>query len=180
MPLLSRRLTRRDALLMLLASAPALSAQAQYRLSPWPTGKAQPPLAAQDLLGKTWNLDALKGRVVLLNFWATWCGPCKEEMPTLQTLAEMEGDDLAVLAVDVAEPLPRVRRYLQTTNLELTVLRDPEGDMARAWGVTAFPTTVLIDTRGRARQVVLGAVNWTGPEAARWLKTLRTPSVRRT
>lgn len=176
MPLLSRR----DCLALLLASAPVLFAQAQYRSSPWPARQAQPQLSAQDLLGKTWDLTALKGRVVLLNFWATWCGPCKEEMPTLQTLAEMEGDDLAVLAVDVNEPLPRVRRYLQATNLDLTVLRDPEGDIARAWGVTVFPTTILIDTEGHARQVILGAVDWTGPEAARWLKTLRMPFVRRT
>ena len=174
------KLSRRDWLALLLASASVPPAQAQYRSSPWPAGQVQPPLAAQDLLGKTWDLAALKGRVVLLNFWATWCGPCKEEMPTLQTLAEMEGDDLAVLAIDVAEPVARVRRYLQATDLRLTVLRDPEGDIARAWGVTVFPTTVLIDTQGHARQVVLGAVDWTGPEAARWLKTLRMPSVRRT
>ncbi|WP_024537108.1 TlpA family protein disulfide reductase [Comamonas badia] len=174
------KLSRRDWLALLLASAPVLSLQAQFRSSPWPAGKARPGLAAQDLQGKTWDLSDLKGRVVLLNFWATWCGPCKEEMPTLQTLAEIEGDALAVLAIDVAEPVARVRRYLQATGLQLTVLRDPEGDIARAWGATVFPTTVLIDTQGRARQVVLGAVDWTGPEAARWLKTLRMPSVRRT
>ena len=172
--------SRRDWLALLLAGAPLLPARAQHRSSPWPADRPQPLLAAQDLLGKTWELAAFKGRVVLLNFWATWCGPCKEEMPTLQTLAEMEGDDLAVLAIDVAEPVARVRRYLQATNLRLTVLRDPEGDIARAWGVSVFPTTVLIDTEGHARQVVLGAVDWTGPEAARWRQALRMPHARST
>lgn len=173
-------LSRRGWLALLMAGAAGVPARAQYRASPWPEGRAQPPLAGTDLQGKTWDLAALQGRVVLLNFWATWCAPCKEEMPTLQTLAEIEGDALAVLAIDVGEPLPRVRRYLQATQLDLAVLPDPQGDIARAWGVTVFPTTVLIDPRGRARQVVLGAVDWTGEPAARWLKALRSPGGLRT
>ena len=173
-------LSRRGWLALLACAAAAGPARAQYRASPWPRGRTQPPLAGTDLQGRAWDLARLQGRVVLLNFWATWCAPCKEEMPTLQTLAEIEGDDLAVLAIDVAESLSRVRRYLQATQLDLAVLLDPQGETARAWGVSVFPTTVLIDPRGQARQVVLGAVDWTGAEASRWLAALRSPHPRRT
>ena len=122
--------------------------------------------------GKAWDLAALRGRAVLVNFWATWCAPCKEEMPTLQTLAELEGERLAVLAVNVREPLPRVRRYVQASGLSLTVLPDPKGAITQAWGIKVFPSTVLIDASGRPRQVISGAVDWTGAPALNWIKTL--------
>ena len=94
-------------------------------------------------------------------------------MPTLQTLAELEGERLAVLAVNVREPLPRVRRYVQTAGLTLTVLPDPRGEITRDWGMTVFPSTVLIDASGRPRQVITGAVDWTGEPASRWIASLR-------
>lgn len=180
---MTRVLSRRDGLglaLAGLAGALGLPARAQFRSTPWPRGRVQPPLSGVDLQGQPRDLAQLRGRVVLLNFWATWCAPCKEEMPTLQTLAEIEGDALAVLAIDVNEPAARVCRYLQATGLQLPVLRDAEGDIARAWGVNVFPTTILVDPQGQARQVVLGAVDWTGAEADGWLKALRMPPATRT
>ena len=164
--------TRRLALATLLAGA-LPPARAQHVARPWPAGRAVPPLAATDLQGQPWELAALRGRAVLINFWATWCAPCKEEMPTLQTLAELEGERLAVLAVNVREPLPRVRRYVQSAGLTLTVLPDPRGDITRDWGMTVFPSTVLIDASGRPRQVITGAVDWTGEPASRWIASLR-------
>jgi thiol-disulfide isomerase/thioredoxin len=140
---------------------------------PWPAGRALPPLKGPDLQGQAWDLAALRGRAVLINFWATWCAPCKEEMPTLQTLAELEGERLAVLAVNVREPLPRVRRYAQSAGLTFPILPDPRGDITRAWGMTVFPTTALIDTAGRPQRVVSGAVDWTGATAQDWVAALR-------
>ena len=158
-----------------LVGAPALAAETEkrYRTQPWPSGKAVPPLAGTDLQGHAWDLAALRGRAVLINFWATWCAPCKEEMPTLQTLAELEGDRLAVLAVNVREPLSRVTRYVQSAALSLPVLPDQRGTITSAWGMTVFPTTVLIDTTGRPRRVVTGAVDWTGADAQAWIKALQ-------
>ena len=165
--------TRRLTLAGLLLAGALPGAQAQNVAKPWPASRALPPLAGTDLQGKAWDLAALRGRAVLVNFWATWCAPCKEEMPALQTLAELEGERLAVLAVNAREPLPRVRRYAQATGLTLPVLPDPQGAITRAWGVTVFPTTVLIDREGRAIRTVTGAVDWTGPEAQGWLRELR-------
>lgn len=167
-------ISRRRLLAALLAGAAGAPAQAQYKASPWPADRTLPALAAADLQGKLWDLATLRGRAVLLNFWATWCAPCKEELPTLQTLADLEIDRLTVLAIDTREPARRARRYLQSTGLNLTVLPDPQGDIARAWGVTVFPTTVLIDPAGHARQVVRGAVDWTGQQAAGWIRALRS------
>ncbi|WP_298433206.1 TlpA disulfide reductase family protein [Ottowia sp.] len=168
-----RKLTRRRVLAVIAAAAtgPAL---AQFEAKPWPPGRALPPLAGTDLNGQAWNLAELKGRPVLVNFWATWCAPCKEEMPTLQTLAELEGERLVVLAVNVREQASRAARFVQSAGLtQLHVLPDPRGATARAWGVGVFPTTVLIDREGRAIRTVTGAVDWTGPEAQGWLRELR-------
>lgn len=163
---------RRRALAGLLLAGTLSAARAQNASKPWPAGRALPLLAATDLNGKAWDLSALRGRAVLINFWATWCAPCKEEMPTLQTLADLEGERLAVLTVNVREPLPRVRRYVQTSGLALPVLPDPKGEITRAWGMTVFPSTVLVDAQGRARQVISGAVDWTASPALGWIKAL--------
>ncbi len=170
---LRRVLLKGAASTLLSAQVAAALAQPRYRSNPWPSGKAVPPLVGTDLQGHAWDLAALRGRAVLINFWATWCAPCKEEMPTLQTLAELEGDRLAVLAVNVREPLSRVTRYVQSAALSLPVLPDQRGTITSAWGMTVFPTTVLIDTSGRPRRVVTGAVDWTGADAQAWIKALQ-------
>ena len=171
-PALSRR---RAALLAVagLTMLPSLSFS-QHDIKTWRRSSSMPPLKGTDLNGREWNLADLKGQSVLLNFWATWCAPCKEEMPTLQTLAELEGERLVVLAVNVREQASRAARFVQSAGLtQLHVLPDPRGATARAWGVGVFPTTVLIDREGRAIRTVTGAVDWTGPEAQGWLRELR-------
>ncbi len=166
-------LSRRQLCLAFAAGAVAAPARAQHVAKPWPAGRAVPPMAGTDLQGKSWDLAALHGRAVLINFWATWCAPCKEEMPTLQTLAELEGERLAVLAVNVREPLPRVQRYAQSAGLTFPILPDPRGEITRAWDMKVFPTTVLVDGRGRPQRVVSGAVDWTGALAQDWIAALR-------
>ncbi len=168
-----RMLTRRRVLAVIAAAAtgPAL---AQFEAKPWPSGRALPPLAGTDLNGQAWNLAELKGRPVLVNFWATWCAPCKEEMPTLQTLAELEGERLVVLAVNVREQrfargaLRAERRPHATARAARS-----RGAAARAWGVGVFPHHRADRSRGRAVRRVTGAVDWTGPEAQGWLRELR-------
>ena len=84
-------------------AAPAL-AQRGYDVAPWPASRPAPALQALDLQGKTWTLAELRGRAVVLNFWATWCPPCRAEMPSLQQLGEIYGpEQLLVLALNVGE-----------------------------------------------------------------------------
>ncbi|MFD2376366.1 TlpA family protein disulfide reductase [Ottowia pentelensis] len=152
--------TRRQALAGLLLADVLPGARAQNVSKPWPAGQVVPPLAATDLNGRPWDLTALRGRAVLINFWATWCAPCKEEMPTLQTLADLEGERLAVLAVNVREPLPRVRRYVQSSGLTLTVLPDPKG-RSPAHGARRCFRPPCWSTR-EARHARSSAARWTG------------------
>ena len=146
--------------------------EAGYQLSDWPRKTPTPALDTLDLQGRRVRLTDFKGRAVLLNFWASWCEPCRAEMPSLQSLSTLMGDDLAVLALNFKEPAASAERFARRLGLELAVLLDPQGDAARAWAVRIFPTTVLIDRRGVARQRVQGEVNWTGAAALGWVERL--------
>ncbi|MCB4365930.1 TlpA family protein disulfide reductase [Hydrogenophaga taeniospiralis] len=144
-----------------------------YQLSDWPAQRPTPALDAQNLQGERVRLADFQGRVVLLNFWATWCPPCRAEMPTLQAVPEWLGEDkVVVLALNHREAGRTARRFLAASGLTLPVLLDPQGDITQAWGVRAFPTTVLIDANGRARQVVQGEVDWSSPTALGWVERL--------
>lgn len=144
-----------------------------YTVSPWQG--AAPAFEALDTNGKTWRLADLKGRAVLINFWASWCEPCRAEMPTLQQIADVYGPDkLLVLALNFKEHPNRAIQFAATTGLTLPVLLDPQGRTAAAWAVKVFPTTVLIDRQGRPRQRVQGEVDWTGAPAAKLLDALLT------
>lgn len=152
-----------------------LARAASFDVTRWPPGLAVPPLQAMDLQGKVWRLADLRGRAVLLNFWATWCPPCRAEMPSLQQLAEIYGTDkLVVLAVNVQEGPRRINQYVQASGLNLPVLLDSSGDIARQWGATVLPTTILIDVEGRPHQRIRGEMDWTGREAAALVEPLFT------
>lgn len=113
-------------------------------------------------------LEDWRGRWVLLNFWATWCPPCRHEMPGLDRIeAELGGADFAVLPVATGRnPLPAIRRFYAETELaHLPVLRDPDQRLARAMGVFGLPVTVLIDPKGREVARLTGDAEWDGPAA---------------
>lgn len=166
-------LRRRTWLGLALGAAAAPLRAADYDVMRWPANAAVPPLQAFDLQGKTWRLAELRGRVVVLNFWATWCPPCRAEMPSLQQMAEIYGPDkLVVLAINVKEGPRRITQYLQSSGLNLTVLLDPQGETARQWGANVLPTTHLIDAEGRPRLRLRGEVDWTSREAAAWVEPL--------
>lgn len=150
----------------------ATHARAQHETTVWPTAKPLPALEALDLAGQRWRLADLRGRAVLLNFWASWCEPCRAEMPALQTLAELHGAELAVLALNFKESPVTVARFVQRTGLRLPVLLDPDGAQARACAVKVFPSTLLIDAQGRGRQRVRGELDWTGAEAGALVQAL--------
>jgi thiol-disulfide isomerase/thioredoxin len=148
------------------------AAAASNQPLPWPDGQAVPPLALADAQGRTWRLADLRGKVVILNFWATWCEPCRAEMPTLQSLAELYGDELTVLAVNFKERDDRVQRFARGAGLQLPMPLDRDGAAAAAWGVKIFPTSIIIARDGRPRWRVTGEVDWTGRDAARWIEPL--------
>ena len=143
---------------------------------PWPARQLIPVLQATDLNGQLWRLSDLRGTAVLINFWASWCEPCLAEMPSLQQLARQHGPDrLVVLAVNFKEPAITARRYVQSADLQLPVLLDPDGALARQWGVRVFPSTILVAADGRVRGVVRGELDWSGTAAAHLVAPLLAP-----
>jgi thiol-disulfide isomerase/thioredoxin len=155
----------------------ASSAWAQFDKARWPTNAPTPKINALDLQGKTWGAAELAGKVVVLNFWATWCAPCKEELPTLQTLHDISDNQTVVLTINVRESSARAARYVQTTGMTFPVISDPQGELAKRWGVTVYPTTVLVAPNGQARWRVMGDVDWSGPQANQWLIDVRREGV---
>ncbi len=112
-----------------------------------------------DLLdGKAVKLSDYRGKVVFLNFWATWCPPCRSEMPAMQALHEkLKGRGLVILAVDLAEKPDAVRAYIRDAKLTFPVLMDTTGEVGVAWGAQSIPTTYIIDKGGRVIARGIGA-----------------------
>jgi peroxiredoxin len=133
--------------------------------SPTPTipvgvqiGNRAPNFQLQDLAGETVSLEALRGQPVLINFWATWCGPCKIEMPYLQQIYDgHSARGLRLYAIDVGESATTAGKYLAENNLSMPVLLDTDRKVAAAYGITAIPTTFFIDLNGIVRQKFIGA-----------------------
>jgi thiol-disulfide isomerase/thioredoxin len=149
----------------------AAFAQNNHEVTPW-TGPVS-HFSLVDTTGKTWQPSHLKGRAVLLNFWASWCEPCRAEMPTLQQVADLYGPDkLLVLAINFKETAQRALQFANTTGVTMPVLLDMQGKTAAQWGVKVFPTTLTINSRGQPQQRVKGEVDWTGPASARMIDGL--------
>jgi thiol-disulfide isomerase/thioredoxin len=122
------------------------------------------------------SLRALRGQPVLLNFWASWCQPCRAELPSLELLAtRFEADGLQVLALNFRETDTPLRRFVDETGLTLPVLRDRDGAVAQAYGVRVFPSSVAIGRDGRARFSVVGEVDWSGPQVRTWIAPIVAP-----
>ena len=130
-------------------------------------GGATPPLALEDLAGRTHSLADYRGSVVLVNFWATWCEPCRAEMPSLDRLRRsLQGRRFEVLAVNLAEPLSRIEKYLDTMPLGFPLLRDRDSAAAKAWKARLLPASYVIGRDGRIRYVAYGEIDWSS-EAVR-------------
>ena len=121
-------------------------------------GARAPDFQLQTLDGKMVKLSDLRGKPVLLNFWATWCGPCRSEMPYLQQINDSySAKGLVLLAIDIAESPATVEKFMTELDLSMTVPMDTDKKVAKAYGITAIPTTFLIDKEGIIRQKMVGA-----------------------
>jgi thiol-disulfide isomerase/thioredoxin len=144
----------------LFAAFPAQPADAKAELRPW-TGGPTPVLRLKDLEGASRSLEAYRGKVVILNFWATWCEPCREEMPSLNQLRKaLEGKPVEMFAVNVGEGEARIAAFLGKVPLDFPVLLDADAQVSRAWKVRLMPTTFIIGTDGRVRYTYAGGRDW--------------------
>jgi len=164
-------LTRRGLLGAGLAAA--LPAARAAQIDKAPAGLAS--FNALDLDGGKVVVPAA-GRATIVNFWATWCPPCRAEMPLLLDLPVFYGDRLSLQLVNFKERAATVQRYMRESNWSHPVVMDSAGENASAWGVKIFPTTVGFDATGRARWRVRGEFDWSGGEAARLVESLLNPT----
>lgn len=149
--------------LILLLAFPVLTLAGEIRAYAEPV--PAPSLDLPDLDGNPVTLTDLHGRVVLVNFWGTWCPPCVEEMPSIQRLQNQLSDrPFSVLAVNVNEARNRVAAFAKRNDIALRVLQDATGDVSRAWDVQVFPTSYLVDGSGQVRYRALGPVDWDSGE----------------
>jgi thiol-disulfide isomerase/thioredoxin len=140
------------------------SALAETDIKPW-QGGATPALKLRDLQDKPVDLAEMKGRVVLINFWATWCEPCRDEMPALERLREkLKGRSFELVTVNFGESNATVARFLTKLNVSVPVLLDPTKDAADAWRVRGLPMTFLVDAGGNTRYWSFGEQDWSKGE----------------
>ncbi|MEM6312947.1 MAG: TlpA disulfide reductase family protein [Planctomycetota bacterium] len=123
-------------------------------------GQAAPGFALDDLDGNPVALSDFAGKVVVLEFWATWCGPCVQSLPALAQLQTKYGEDVAVLALNQREDVPTIRAFLDRTGIDIAVLRDTDAGVAGQYGVSGLPTIIVVDRSGAVRHVFVGF----GPE----------------
>lgn len=158
--------------LVLAAAAACAAPLGAKELKPW-KGGAPPPLELKDLQGRDHRLEDYRGSVVVVNFWATWCEPCRDEMPSMQRLREkMAGLPFAILAVNLGEGDARVAAFLERVPVAFDILMDRDGAVSRRWQARVLPYTAVIDPQGRIRYTVVGELDWAAPQVESVLRKL--------
>jgi peroxiredoxin len=149
----------------IILAALVVSACAKKEL-PAIEGNAAPDFTLKDLSGHPVQLSSLKGKVVLVNFWATWCPPCREEIPSMVKLNQaMQGKPFQMLAISVDEGgKDAVTSFFQKAGVTLPALLDTDGSVAKRYGTTGVPETFVVDNKGVILKKVIGPMDWTAPE----------------
>ena len=137
-------------------------------------GSEAPDFQLEDNQGNLISLSDLRGKVVMLNFWATWCPPCRAEMPSMEKLnKEMAGEDFVMLAINIEENgRSSVSEFLQKTAHSFPILFDDEGIVQKLYGVYKFPESFVITKDGIIDDKVIGAIDWAHPETIAYFKEL--------
>jgi len=138
------------------------------------TGFTPPDFSLRDLEGRVYRLADLRGKVVFLNLWATWCPPCREEMPSMEALyRRLKHRDFVMLAVSEDEAgAAVVKPFVESLGVTFPVLLDPEGRLPARYGVTGFPETFIIDKSGKLVTHQIGPANWESKEVVDFLLAL--------
>lgn len=128
--------------------------------------KKAPDFTLEDMQGNKVSLSDFKGKVVVVNFWATWCPPCIEEMPSMEKLHQkFKGDDFVLLAINAEENgRPAVERFLKNKNFTFPILLDGDAKVQQIYGVYRFPETIIINRQGEIVTKVLGGRDWMDEE----------------
>ena len=157
------------ALLMLLfagaaAAVAPVPTDLVQTLTPLAERSPAPPLDLPDLDGRRYRLSELRGQVVVVNFWATWCPPCREEMPSMQRVWEqVQGQGILILAVNVGEDQDTIFQFTANYPVEFPLLLDRDAGVTEAWPVIGLPTSFVVDAEGRLAYRAIGGRLWDAP-----------------
>ncbi len=160
--------------LLILAVLFSMSAMLQAaNLKPVEGNVAAPALVLKDLQGKTHDLKDYKGQVVLVQYWATYCGPCRQEMPSMNKMMTKMGDiPFKILAVDMGETEAEVKQFVSEVKPDFTILMDEDGKSIGDWKVFAAPSNFIVDPEGNIRYTLFGGVEWDSDELIEKLKSV--------
>jgi len=157
----------------LLACLLASAASAGGSLQPFGDNSPATDFSLADIKGTTHTLADYRGKVVVVNFWASWCPPCIKEMPGLQRLQEQLGDQpFVILPINVGEKKYQVWKFTKLIDFTLPVLLDTRSKTFEAWGAGVLPTSFLLDTEGRIRYRVLADLEWDSEPVVSVIKSL--------
>lgn len=136
-------------------------------------GDAAPDFSLAGLAGNPIALRNYRHRVVVLNFWATWCPPCVEETPSLEKFArQMRARNVAVIGVSVDQDPAALRKFIADYHLSYPMARDPDQALAARFGTFKFPETYIIDRDGKVAEKIIGPINWEDPRMIRFVEEL--------
>lgn len=136
-------------------------------------GRPAPALKLSDIDGRATDLAALRGRWVMVHFWAGWCGPCRRELPAIAAMAKSMPPGIVLVMVNTAETEDEVFAFLSTVAPELTTLLDRDGSVTERWQPRGLPSTFFVDPEGRLRYLALGGRPWDSPAYRRFLEELQ-------
>lgn len=146
----------------------------RLKLSRAGAGTPLPPFQLSTVEGKTIEFSQLRGKVLVLNFWATWCGPCKDEMPALDRLSrQFDPRDVAILTITTEHERTGIQQFMQQFHSTLPVLLDEQRDVTLAFMVRGLPTTIFIAKNGTVVGRAVGPREWDGPDAIGFIQRLR-------
>jgi thiol-disulfide isomerase/thioredoxin len=137
-----------------------------------PYDGATPSLKLNTLQGEAVDLEQYKGRLVMVQFWATYCTPCRIEMPSMNRLQAKLGESFVILAVDMGEEAAEVQQFVDEVKPEFTILMDEDGSALAEWKVFAAPATFIVDPAGKIRYTMFGATEWDSDEMVAQLRGL--------
>ncbi len=137
-------------------------------------GAPAPLFSLYDIKGKIWSLEGLKGKVVLVNFWATWCPTCKGEKVSLQKLSDMTRDkfNFVILTILYNDATRRAVQFMKKNNLHLTLLLDSKQEVSKMYGLTGVPETYIIDKKGVLRKKIIGPARFDTPDSLKFFNGL--------
>ncbi len=138
-------------------------------------GEALPDFTLGDMGGKMHTLSQYRGKVVMVNFWATYCGPCIKEIPSMANLKKkLAGKPFEILAIDMAEEKSDVQAFMQRHKIEVNfpILLDMEGGVIEQWMVSAVPTTFIVGPQGKIHYALYGAIEWDSDEVVKTIQGL--------